>query len=59
MTERTTDEAVQATDATDVAEEPMTAAAEELETAGVEDVIESEALRGFAMLKTSDFVLQR
>jgi len=43
MTERTTDEAVQAMDATDVAEEPMTAAAEELETAGVEDVIESEA----------------
>ena len=43
MTERTTDEAVQATDATDVAEEPMTAAAEELETAGVEDAIESEA----------------
>ena len=43
MTERTTDEAVQATDATDVAEEPMTAPAEELETAGVEDAIESEA----------------
>ena len=43
MTERTTDEAVQAMDATDVAEEPMTAAAEELETAGVQDAIEPEA----------------